>query len=232
MQYTLSDKDGQQICICNECQAFYVLENPNSFKHEKDCSYSQYLKNRENNIEKWGGWTRNVQDKFKSLSEDEIKKELKKTMLPCGVLICNIEGDFNFGSIIRSANALGISKVFYFGKKRYNKRSTVGTYHYTDITYINSLKDVKNLKNEYYFVGLENNIKKLTFDIHNYDWAPETLFVIGEENLGIPSDINELCEDFVEIKMCGSVRSLNAAVAASIAMYDYSKKIKSSFKIY
>lgn len=171
-------------------------------------------------------WQRNVIDKFKDISTEDIKTELQKTALPGGCFMNQIEGDFNFSNVIRTANAFNMSKVFYYGKKRFDRRGTMGTHHYTDVQYLSSVDDIKKLKDEYRFVGLENNITKPTIDINRYKFAANSIIIIGEENAGLTNDILDLCDDLVEIPTFGSVRSLNAATAAAIAMNIYSSQIR------
>ena len=173
------------------------------------------------NEERFRMWQRNVADKFKDMSEEEIKSKLKVTAYPAAVLMSQIEGDFNIGCVIRSANSFNLSKVYYYGRKHYDKRAACGTYKYTDVIFLSSLDEVKELKNDYYLVGLDNNNDKAVFQIKDYIWQPNSLIVLGEENSGISADMLDMCDDYIEIPSMGSVRSLNVASAASIAFYDY-----------
>jgi tRNA G18 (ribose-2'-O)-methylase SpoU len=163
-------------------------------------------------------WTRNVLDKYKLLSNEEIKIDLKNNSLPFAVMMQHIEGDFNIGSVIRTANSLGAREIFYFGKKKYDKRAACGVYNYSDVKYLVSIEEIISLKEKYFFVGLENNIKNKTHNINNYKWRENSLIVIGEEGSGLTQPVIDLCDDFVEIPGRGSVRSLNAGVASGIAM--------------
>ena len=170
-------------------------------------------------------WKRNVVEKYKALTTEEIRSDLVINALSCAVLVQNIQGDFNLGAIMRSANAFGIHKFFYYGKKRFDARSAVGVKHYMDVNFFSTLDEVKSLKEHYRFVGLENNIERKSHNMMKYNWKPNTLFVIGEESIGLTNDMMDICDELVEIKLKGSVRSLNAGCAASLAFYDYSFKI-------
>jgi tRNA G18 (ribose-2'-O)-methylase SpoU len=181
------------------------------------------------NKDRWFLWQRNVIDKYKDWATEDIKVDLQKNALPFGVLVANIEQDFNLGSIIRSANSFGASKVFYYGKKHWDKRGALGCYKYVDVVHLGTLEQVKELKHHYTFVGLENNLPK-TEPLISFSWPSVSLLVIGEERDGIPKEILELCDHVVEIPSRGSVRSLNAGCATSIAMYDLTSKIKPTFR--
>jgi len=84
------------------------------------------------------------------------------------------------------------------------------------------------LKKQYTFVALENTVPGAE-PIYDFVWPNAPLLVVGEEGTGITNDTLELCDRFVYIPQYGSVRSLNAAVASSIAMNDFvMKNYKSS----
>lgn len=170
-------------------------------------------------------WQRNVIDEYKTLSDIEIKDKLVSSALPFAVLMGQIEHDFNIGSVIRAANSFGASKVFYYGRKHFDRRGCLGTYKYCEVKHLPSFDEVKALKDDYTFVGLENNNPK-TQKIENYIWNPKSLIIIGEESNGIQPELLELCDALVEIPSRGSVRSLNAAQAAGVAMYDYTVKME------
>ena len=174
-------------------------------------------------IDRWALWKRNVLDKYKDISNADIKAELKKTALPCAVLCSQVAGDFNFSCIIRSANNFNVKCVYYFGRKRFDRRGAQGCYHYSDVIFLPTIEEIKALKQEYVFVGLENNIPGTT-SIKDFKYSINTLFVFGEEGIGIPKELIDLLDYKVEIPSRGSIRSLNIASAASIALYDYTVK--------
>jgi tRNA G18 (ribose-2'-O)-methylase SpoU len=51
--------------------------------------------------------------------------------------------------------------------------------------------------------------------------VPNTLFIFGEEGVGLTPQMQSFCQDIVEIEMYGSVRSLNCGVASGILMHQY-----------
>ena len=58
--------------------------------------------------------------------------------------------------------------------------------------------------------------------LRNFEWggADEVVLVIGNETTGLSHAYRELCDAVVSIPMRGTATSLNAAVAASIALYE------------
>jgi len=163
---------------------------------------------------------RNVTDKYKEWMDDLIKSDVQQNTFPFAILMEHLQGDFNIGGIVRSANAFGAMGVYYCGKKKWDRRGAVGTHNYTDVQYITSIQSsAKNLLNHFTFVALEQCEDSEPMD--NFEWPDRPLIIVGEEGGGLSQEVLDLCTYKVEIPQHGSVRSLNAASAASIAMYDY-----------
>lgn len=177
------------------------------------------------NQNKFSTWTANVVDKYKGLSIEDIKKDLCTNKAKAAILVTHVEGDFNLGTCMRSANGFGIQDFYYYGKRHIDKRSAVGTWNYMNVSYLSSIDEIKSLKSKYKFVAIENNINFPIQKLSNFQWEENSLIIVGEESVGIPNEILELCDSFVEIPMYGSVRSFNLGSAASIAMYDYTTKV-------
>lgn len=167
---------------------------------------------------------RNVADEFKHLSNAEIKAELKRRSLPFGVLMMHWKGDFNIGTLIRNANSFGAGEIFYVGKRRYDKRLSVGTHHYHDLIHYSSNEDILKLKEKYVLIGADNNCDSVP--IETFEWPKNALMIFGEEQMGIPEEVLKMCDHVVSISQFGSARSLNAANASAIFLYDYSVKTR------
>jgi tRNA G18 (ribose-2'-O)-methylase SpoU len=165
---------------------------------------------------------RNVIDDFKGVDTDRIKAICSTKSLPFIVGIESLKGTLNMGVIMRTSNAMGASRVIYWGRKRFDARSAVGTQFYTpfefrELDYINKLKD------QYLVVGVENNIPDCV-EYSSFNYPRKTLFMFGSEECGLSDEAKKLCDGFVFIKQLGAVRSLNVAVAASIVIADYVRK--------
>lgn len=170
-------------------------------------------------------WTRNVIDEFKELSNEDIREKLQQRSNGFAVLMTHVTGDFNIGTVLRSANFHGAREFFYCGKKKFDRRGCVGVHNYTRMQYLDDPQNILQLKDRYTLVGLENNIPG-TVSIHGFGWnlPRPPCIVVGEECSGIAGDVLGMCDVLVEIPNFGSVRSMNVGVAASIAMYDFISK--------
>lgn len=175
--------------------------------------------------EHFQSWHLNVADRFKDSSEEDIKKELRATAHPFAVCFEHWIGDFNMGTGIRNANAFNAKEVFYVGEKKWDRRSAVGTYNYTEVQWIPTIDEFKKLNDKYTIVGIDN-IPGKSFSIRHMNWPHNTLMVFGEEGTGLTPAMQELCEMIVEIPMYGSVRSFNCGVASGIVMHDFTEKFE------
>src|ERR1043165_816268 len=161
----------------------------------------------------------NVHDFLKGLSVPEIKDYCRKNTIPAAVAMTHIEGDFNLGTVIRNANFFGFREIFYIGgKKSFDRRSTVGTHHYTDVTHSKTVEEFFSQINDKYIpIALEINVNG-SYSLFTFSWPRNPIIIIGEEQSGIPIDIISRCTYLLTIPGYGSVRSLNAGTASGIAM--------------
>jgi tRNA G18 (ribose-2'-O)-methylase SpoU len=177
-----------------------------------------------NGKEYLGSWQYNVADHFKDKTGDEIRQTLKDTAHPFAVAMENWLGDFNFGTLIRNANAFNAREVFYIGNKRYDRRGAQGTYHYSPVKWLSTIDEFVSLKEQYRIVGVDNINDAIP--ISKYKHLPNSLYVFGEEGVGLTTAMQDLCENIIEIEMFGSVRSLNCGVASGIIMHDFVSKYR------
>jgi tRNA G18 (ribose-2'-O)-methylase SpoU len=167
--------------------------------------------------------TMNVQNKYAEWSVDLIKEDVQRNTLPYACLMSHVEGDFNMSTAVRNANAFGCKELFYFGGKRWDKRGSVGTHHYSLVTHLKDMDAIKALKSQYRFVAIECNIERHCVSLFDYKVQPNTLFIFGEESKGLSDEMLNLCDDYVFIPMIGSVRSLNVGTASGILMAEAMK---------
>ena len=181
--------------------------------------------------DRWSLWKRNVVDKYKSMTDEQIRQDLSKTKNPISVCMEHWQGDFNISTLIRNANAFNVEKVFYLGKRRIDVRGAVGSHHYIDVLHLpNDICELVDLKNTYTFVAIDNNISN-TQSLDEFCWSslekPPLVF-FGEEGTGLTSEVLDLCDYRVEIKQYGSVRSLNVGTSSGLVLYELSRHLKNS----
>ena len=161
------------------------------------------------------------------------------------LVLHNIRSTHNVGSILRTADGLGVSKVIFSGytprvndvrelphlREKLNKqiaKTALGAEKYVENYAVDDIKaELLRLKNDGYVVaGLENNLdtKKsiLQMKIANLSQVRTALrskvvLVLGEEVDGIEKSLYEIIDVFLEIPMVGRKESFNVSVATGIA---------------
>ena len=160
----------------------------------------------------------NVINQYKEWSTAKIKEDLDRKSFPYAVMMQHINGDFNISTFIRNGNAFGAREIFYWGKRKWDRRGAVGCHNYKQLTHISSIEDIKSLKEKYRFVGIDNNIEREITSLKNFIPNKNDLYIFGEEGSGIIKEVLDMCDIFVCINQFGSVRSLNVGTASGIIM--------------
>jgi len=164
--------------------------------------------------------SRNIIDYYHYWATDAIIADLNDKRHDFSILISNKFHDFNIGSVIRNANAFLAKEVIVYGRKKFDKRGTVGTHIYENMRHVRLTED---LFFEGKIIGIDNI--ETAKPIEDYEWPDgPVIMAFGQEQTGLPEEIINICDDFVYIKQYGSVRSLNVGCASAIAMYDYCHK--------
>jgi tRNA G18 (ribose-2'-O)-methylase SpoU len=168
-------------------------------------------------------WTCNVIDEFKPLSQEEIKSKLKERQQPFAVCVENVYGDFNISTALRNANGFGAMEFCYVGRKRFDRRGAVGTWHYTDVNHFDTIDDFIKLKSKYKFIGVDNVPGAIPVSEHV--WEPDTMLIFGSEGVGLTKEMRDICDEIVYVPMFGTVRSFNVGTTSGIIMFDFVNRI-------
>jgi len=169
--------------------------------------------------------TRNLADEFKYYPVDIIRERLAERRRPFSTLILNIDRDLNIATLVRNHNAFCGTEFFYLGRKRYNRRGTVGTHIYEQITHLEGLDEaLERIPKDYTWVGIDN--RPGAVPIQAFEWPSRPLLVFGHEKGGLDflPELVYHCQNIVMIPQIGSVRSLNVGCASAISMYDLCQK--------
>lgn len=168
----------------------------------------------------------NILDSLKSLSIPDIKNYCQTNAIDASVAMINISGDFNFSTMVRNANFFGFRSVHYVGKKKWDKRGSVGTHHYTPICHHKDEESFLQQCSGRTLIAIENNIpeyedKTLNFFHYRFLNTLEPIFIFGEENKGLSNTILDHANVILTIPNYGSVRSLNVGTTSGIIMGIY-----------
>lgn len=177
----------------------------------------------------------NVLDSLKSLSIKDIGHYCHSKSIPASVAMINIGGDFNLSTMVRNANFFGFRSVHYVGKKKWDKRGSVGTHHYTPMYHHKDEESFLTQLSGRSIIAIENNIpeyadKTVNLFEYNFEDSKQPIFVFGEENKGLSNTILDRANIILTIPNYGSVRSLNVGTTSGIVMGVYRNFVESKTK--
>ena len=156
------------------------------------------------------------------------------------LLLHNIRSTHNVGSIFRTAEGFGVSKIILSGCTPYPTllydtrlphirekltaqihKTALGAeqmvpFEYTEQPNVTALKGAG-----YRIVALEQSPKSVI--LRDYVAPQKLALVLGEEVHGIPPELLAECDDILEIPMHGKKESFNVSVAGAIALYELSR---------
>lgn len=222
-------------------QKLYIIEGENIISQTINIKVIEDLFVQKNKFEKYISLIEKLKYKRLFLVDEKIMKSISLSVSQPGILATlKIENynsknnDFvlvldglrdpgNCGTIIRVATAFSIDKIYLINSidpyQPKCSQSTMGGIMSVDII---EIKELQNELNDYHILSLDlvgTNIKEFNKKtLKNKKIA----LVVGSEANGISNKIKDITDEFLTIKMSNNIESLNAAIAMSIAMYEFS----------
>ena len=165
------------------------------------------------------GDTRNVVDEYRYWSLDAVVADLDTRRHPFHVAIENFENDMNIGTVVRTANAFLAKEVHIVGRKRWNRRGAMVTDRYQHIRHHESVADLIAWAedNGLAVVAIDNTPGSVPLE--TAELPCDCVLLFGQEGPGVTEAAQEAAVMTCSIAQFGSTRSINAGVAAGIAMH-------------
>lgn len=167
------------------------------------------------------GDRRNVVDGYRYWTVDAIKADLDPRRHRFHVAIENWQHDLNIGTVVRTANAFLAAEVHIVGRKRWNRRGAMVTDRYQHIRHHPTADDLARWATDRALplIGIDNLPGSIPLDSRP---LPEgCVLVFGQEGPGLSDAMRPVLDECRSIPQFGSTRSINAGVAAGIAMYSW-----------
>ena len=159
------------------------------------------------------------------------ERKLKETAAgkrPHIVVLEHLQDPGNLGTILRTAEGAGVTGIVMDREcvDIYNPktiRSTMGSVYRMPFCYVEDLHgavlELKEMGIHIYAAHLAGQQ-----DYDEEDYSVPCAFLIGNEGNGLTEETAELADTYIRIPMEGQVESLNAAVAASVLMFEASRQ--------
>lgn len=159
--------------------------------------------------------------------EELFESARAKNEEPFFLLLDGIEDPHNLGSIMRTADAIGVHGIIIPKRRAVGLTSTVGKAsagaieHVPVVRVTNLVSTIEELKEQGLWIfGTDVNGK----DYREWDVAAPIGLVIGNEGKGLSRLVKENVDEILSIPMTGNVQSLNASVASGLLMYEVFRK--------
>ena len=165
------------------------------------------------------GDRRNVLDEYRYWKHAAIVEDLDAKRHEFHVAIENWQHDFNIGTVVRSANAFLAKEVHIIGKRRWNRRGAMVTDKYQHVRHHPTVEDFVEWANGAGLVVIGIDLFPDSVPLETYDLPRNCVLVFGQEGPGLSEQVRSASADTLSIAQFGSTRSINAGVAAGIAMH-------------
>ena len=149
--------------------------------------------------------------------------ENAKGELPFVLMLDSLQDPQNFGTLIRTAEALGVHGIVIPLARTVDVTPAVvnassGASEHILIAQANLSQTIDALKdNDVWVVGLDQSGTEIESNSRHVRGA--LALVVGSEGEGLHDLIRKKCDIVLKLPMKGKIESLNAAVAGSVALY-------------
>jgi tRNA G18 (ribose-2'-O)-methylase SpoU len=165
------------------------------------------------------GDRRNVVDRYRYWRLEAIVADLDTRRHPFHVAIENWEHDRNIGTVVRTANAFLAAEVHIVGRRRWNRRGAMVTDRYQHIRHHDDVADLTAwcAQEALPIIGIDNLPGSVP--VERTVLPGRCLLLFGQEGPGLSAAARDAATTVCSITQFGSTRSMNAGVAAGIAMH-------------
>jgi tRNA G18 (ribose-2'-O)-methylase SpoU len=165
------------------------------------------------------GDRRNVVDRYRYWTVDAIVADLDTRRHAFAVAIENWRHDLNIGTVVRTANAFLAREVIVVGNRRWNRRGAMVTDRYQHIRHVPSATELASYAAQagYEIVAVDNLPGAVPLE--TFALPANALLLFGQEGTGLSAAAREIAPVVCSIAQFGSTRSINAGVAAGVAMH-------------
>ncbi len=167
------------------------------------------------------GDTRNVVDAYRYWTRDAIIADIDRRRHPLHIAIENFGSDANIGTVVRTANAFAVHTVHIVGRRRWNRRGAMVTDRYQRLVHHDSTDDLLEFARHAGLTVVAVDNVPGSVPLETAVLPRDCLLVFGQEGPGITPAASAGAGLTVSIAQFGSTRSINAGVAAGIAMHTW-----------
>jgi tRNA G18 (ribose-2'-O)-methylase SpoU len=164
------------------------------------------------------------------LTIEEFREEKK---IPLVVVLDNVRSLNNIGSVFRTSDAFLVESIYLCGITAIPPhaeihKTALGAEYSVRWRYFDKTEDaVRQLKDEGFILcAVEQAVDSKMLGEFIPDRTKKYALVMGNEVKGVQQQVVNICDYCVEIPQYGTKHSLNVSVAAGIAIWDFSMRLR------
>lgn len=165
------------------------------------------------------GDTRNVVDAYRYWTREAIIADIDRRRHPLHIAIENFGNDANIGAVVRAANAFAVDTVHIVGRRRWNRRGAMVTDRYQRLRHHDTTAELLSFAADAGLTVVAVDNVPGAVRLEQTELPRDCLMIFGQEGPGITPEAQAGAAVTVSIAQFGSTRSINAGVAAGIAMH-------------
>ncbi len=157
---------------------------------------------------------------------EKIKALLDKKQPTLELFLDDVSSSQNNSAILRTADAVGILRVFYSVKNNHSAKIhptiTQGSERWVyrkRVDYKQRVDFLKAKKKEGFSLAV-TAFDERSINFREYDYTKPTIVVVGNEKEGVSKEVEALADSKIIIPMMGMAQSLNVSVATAIILYE------------
>ncbi|MCB0737580.1 MAG: RNA methyltransferase [Bacteroidetes bacterium] len=171
--------------------------------------------------------------KLQELNRLNVEEYQKTQKIPLVLVLDNIRSMQNVGSLFRTADGFAVEKIVLCGitaqpPHRDIQRAALGATESVDWSYIENVAEAcSSLKKEGYQILALEQTSNSQF-LKDFEPKPSTKYalVVGNEVDGVSDSVLHLVDQALEIEQFGTKHSFNVGVAAGMAIYQLSVRMR------
>ena len=168
-----------------------------------------------------GGDTRNVVDAYRYWTREAIIADIDTRRHRLHIAIENFGNDANIGAVVRTANAFAVDTVHIVGRRRWNRRGAMVTDRYQRLAHHDTTEELLAFAADAGLTVVAVDNIPGAVRLEETELPRDCVLIFGQEGPGISEAASTGAAMTVSIAQFGSTRSVNAAVAAGIAMHTW-----------
>ncbi len=170
--------------------------------------------------------------KLDELNRKSIEEYKESSKFPVVLVLDNIRSGVNVGSALRTADALGVERVYLCGitpkpPHREILKTAIGASDSVDWrSFENTIDACQELKsNGYTICALEQTSESISLEKVEFG-EKKIALVFGNEVAGVDDGVLMACDYAIEIPQFGTKHSFNISVSLGIATWEILRKLK------